>query len=281
MPSYDQLDNEPAWRAETAPPALRRLATQLESFWGDQAQTWIRGDNEHLRGYHRSRRWIKESAFCTNHSYSVTRTPGDRSGGDSNWCCALDISLPQALLSVVCRRLDQAVRARRLEKITEWYGNLGGDQRADGWDNISKIPANSDSSHLSHLHLSFDRGRANEDHRDVFEILTGEDMGEYSEPFASGRDPDGKQRAPIQWDRDVDHALIWGTSAWGENGPLPGVPTPWIVRVLDELHDKVDELSIPAPAPVDPVVLEAVVERVVRRVLGSLDGATALTQDGH
>jgi hypothetical protein len=174
MPGYDQLDDEAAWRAEAAAPGLARLTSGLQAHWPG-AQIGLRGNNVHLNGYHRSRRWIKESRHCTNRTYSVSRTAGDKSGGNDNWVCALDFGgIPQAELHAVCRRLDVAVRAGRLEKITEWYGNFGGDQRVDGWDNISDRLASSDSSHLTHLHMSFDRGRANEDHSDVLAILIGQ-----------------------------------------------------------------------------------------------------------
>lgn len=172
MPSYDQLDNEEAWRDEVAAPALAVLASRLRSHFPG-AGVWIRGDNGHLRGYHRSRRWIKTSIYSTDRTYSVSRTAGDRSGGNDNWSCGLDIQVAQSILIPMCQRLDAACRAGRLEKITEWFGNTGGDQRVDGWDNISNRVASADSSHLTHLHISFDRGRANEDHTDVYLILIG------------------------------------------------------------------------------------------------------------
>lgn len=173
MPSYDQLDNEAAWRDEFAPPALATLAAGLRAHWPG-AGVWIRGDNAHMRGYHRSRRWVKNSIYCTDRTYSVSRTAGDRSGGNENWACALDLGgIPQSELHAACRRLDEAVRAGLLEKITEWYGNFGGDDRVDGYDNIANRLASADSSHLTHLHLSFDRGRAGEDHSDLLAILTG------------------------------------------------------------------------------------------------------------
>jgi hypothetical protein len=176
MPSYSQLDGEAAWRAETAAPALVTLGQQLRRRW-PAAQIGIRGNDVHLSGYHRSRRWIKESRFSKNRTYSVSRTAGDRSGGDPNWACALDFGgISQSELHAVCKRLDSAVRAGRLEKITEWYGNFGGDDRVDGFDNIADRLASSDSSHLTHLHMSFDRGRANEDHSDVLAVLIGDDM---------------------------------------------------------------------------------------------------------
>lgn len=201
MPSYEQLDDEAAWRAEIAAPALATLASRIRGHWPG-AEVGVKGNNVHLRGYHRSRRWIKESSYCTNRTYSVSRTAGDRSGGDPNWLCALDFGgISQAELHAVCKRLDAAVRAGLLEKITEWYGNFGDDGRVDGWDNISDRLASSDSSHLYHLHMSFDRGRANEDHSDVLAILMGEDMSWeeiHSYPERGITNPNGYKMGEIQ-----------------------------------------------------------------------------------
>lgn len=176
MPSYpyDELDNEEAWRDERGAPAIMVLSSKLKAHY-NTTNVWVRGNNSHMNGYHRSRRWILTSKYCTNRTYSVTETSGNRSGGDSNWACALDLALPHNELVAACKRLDAACRAGRLEKITQWFGNLGGDSQVDGWNNITNKPASSDSSHLTHLHISFDRGRANEDHTDLFQILTGED----------------------------------------------------------------------------------------------------------
>lgn len=177
MPTLAQLQAEAAWREETIPPNLASLGARLRAHYGLTADAiGIRGNAAHLRGAHRSRRWIKTSVYCTDRSYTVSRTPGDRSGGDDSWCVGLDVTLPRAGLIKACARLDAAVRAGRLEKITEWYGNKDGDTRVDGYDNISNAVATSDDSHLWHFHLTFDRGRANDDHGDVFAILTGGSM---------------------------------------------------------------------------------------------------------
>lgn len=174
MPSYADMQSEPCYVAEVSPPALTRLANALRARFPG-AEVGQRGDNHHLNGYHRSRRWIRESRFCTNGTYSVSRTSGDKSGGDANWYTAIDIGVAADDLFAMCRRLDAAVRAGVLEKVTEWYGNFGGDDIVDGFDNIANRLASSDSSHLKHLHISFDRGRANEDHSDVLAVLVGED----------------------------------------------------------------------------------------------------------
>ena len=173
------VDEEPWWLAETVPPHLHALIVGLRAhFKAGPNDIGAKGDTNHLRGYHRSRAWVKNSPYCTNRTYSVTETPGNRSGGNANWLCAIDVGgMAQVELLAMCQRLDVAVRAGRLEKVTEWYGNLGGDDRVDGYNNIANRLASSDSSHLSHLHLSFDRGRVDEDHTDLLNILTGaEDM---------------------------------------------------------------------------------------------------------
>jgi hypothetical protein len=177
MATYAQLAAEPEWLAEYIPPTLRILCERLQAHYGlGWSHIGCKGDENHLRGYHRSRAWILNSRYCTNRTYSVSRTPGDRAGGDPNWLCAVDATLPRAELLAACKRLDAAVRGGRLEKVVEWYGNTDGDGRVDGFDNIANAIASSDSSHLWHLHMSFDRGRANEDHSDLFAIITGEDM---------------------------------------------------------------------------------------------------------
>lgn len=292
MPTYDQLDNEAAWRAEFAAPALQALSDRLRRHWPG-AEIGIRGDNKHLSGYHRSRRWIKESSFCTNRSYSVSRTSGDKSGGDPNWACAIDFGgIPQSELHAVCKRLDAAVRAGRLEKITEWYGNFGDDGRVDGYDNISNRLASSDSSHLTHLHMSFDRGRANEDHSDLLAIMIGDDMS-WQENLTAGPDGNFATFPAKDW--------LIGTNIAVWNRVLPAMTA--MAAVLDAVAKKVDldpteldTLKAAAEAGaragvaagagqlaaavasalkdelgLSPAEAEAAAERALRRVLGELD----------
>lgn len=174
MPSYAQLQSEAWWIREYQPPALADLCRRLREHYRVSAVALgSKGDNNHLNGYHRSAAWVLNSAYSTNRTYSVTETPGNRKPGDPNWLCAVDATLPSADLIAACQRLDAAVRAGRLEKVTEWYGNDDGDNRVDGYNNVANVVASSDDSHLWHLHMSFDRGRANENHDDVFAILTG------------------------------------------------------------------------------------------------------------
>lgn len=174
MPTYAELETEDCYRDEVIPPELAYLARNLRNHYELPASAvGTRGNNVHVRGYHRSRRWLLESRFARNRNYSVTDSESNQHGGNANWICALDLSLDSRRLIEACRRLDIAVRSGTLEKVAEWYGNKDGDKRVDGYDNIANKVASSDDSHLWHLHVSFLRGHANDNHADVFAVITG------------------------------------------------------------------------------------------------------------
>jgi len=199
MPTYSQLQTEVWWTREYQPPSVAELCRRLrEHYKVSSVAIGSKGDNNHLYGYHRSRAWVLNSGYCTNRSYSVSETAGNRAGGDPNWLCAVDMTIPGPELIAACQRLDAAVRAGLLEKVTEWYGNDDGDSRVDGYDNVRNVVASSDDSHLWHLHISLDRGRAGEDHSDLYEILTGED----------DMDPEVKQ-----WVKDLHYLFFTLDSA--------------------------------------------------------------------
>jgi hypothetical protein len=173
------ITDEIWWVREFVPPTMAKLRMQLLAFFQiPPVNIGIKGNTAHTRGYHRSYAWVKQSFYSTNRTYSVSETPGNRNPGNDDWLCAMDITLPADQLIPTCKRVDEAVRSGTMEKITEWYGNDDGDNRVDGYDNVRNQVASSDPSHLWHLHLSFDRGRAGEDHADLFEVLTGEDMNQ-------------------------------------------------------------------------------------------------------
>lgn len=222
MATLAQLQAEPWWSRETIPPALAKLRSRLLNHWAlPSSAIGIKGDYRHLRGYHRSREWVKNSRYATNRSYSVSETPGNRAGGDSRWIAAMDITLPRDVLLAVCRRLDSAVRSGKLEKVTEWYGNLNGDTRVDGYDNIRDRVASSDTSHLWHLHISFDRGRVNEDHTDLFNILTG-DLSAMGDIYCKQGDQGG-----------AVYELQWTLAELGfDPGPLDGIYGPRTAAAL-------------------------------------------------
>lgn len=253
MPTYEQLQAEPWWSREFAPDSMVDLRRDLLAYWKlSGSAIGIKGNNVHLRGYHRSREWVKNSAYCTNRSYSVSETAGNKSGGDSRWLAGMDITLPTTLLLEVCKRLDVAVRSGTLEKVTEWYGNLDGDTIVDGYNNIANRVASSDSSHLWHLHISLDRGRAGEDHTDLYETLTGDEMVNQIEWNTGWL----VQRGVLELQDAVD---IPPDSKLGVTG-VNDFPNPF-AKAFKTLQADVAALKArPAvqSAPVDPATLKAV-----------------------
>jgi hypothetical protein len=174
MTTAKQMREDRWYQREVTPHGLAELAHHLRVFYDvPDDNVGTRGNLIHYQGYHRSRAFVLHSPHCTDKTYSVSRTNGDHNGGDENFVSAIDIQVPRAELLAMCKRLDAAIRAGKLEKVTEWYGNLGGDERVDGYDNISNRLASSDKSHLEHLHMSIDRGHADDDHSDLFTVLTG------------------------------------------------------------------------------------------------------------
>jgi hypothetical protein len=97
-------------------------------------------------------------------------------GGDARWYAAMDAT-PSSVTTLIdmCKRLDAAMRADTLSQVREWYGNVDGDQVVDGWDDVAHKAATSDTSHLWHLHISFYRARADDDHTALLRVLTGDD----------------------------------------------------------------------------------------------------------
>lgn len=183
MVTYAQLETEAVYRDETIPVELAYLMRNIRNhFELSSGAIGSRGDNNHLSGYHRSRNWVTKSKFATRRGYSVTDSPLNAKGGNGNWICAIDISAPARILLPMCKRLDVAVRAGKLEKVAEWYGNTNGDKRVDGYDNIDNEVATSGASHLTHLHISLIRSRANENHTDLFAVLTGVGWNEPKPP---------------------------------------------------------------------------------------------------
>lgn len=178
MPTYAQLESEPAWRLEKVTPAMKEFgATMRAAFPG--TEVWFKGDNAHLYGGHRSLRWIRTSRFCDNRSYTASH-PDDVNGVDVDVITAFDFAAPRAVLIPVCQRLDAAARAGEIEELWEWYGNSNGDRIVDGWNNWLDKPASSDPSHLEHAHGTARRKHANNFNfwRRLASIMIGDDMFE-------------------------------------------------------------------------------------------------------
>lgn len=261
MPTMAQLEADIWWPREINAPGLVKLGTALCLFYDlPPSSIGIRGDGSagHLRGYHRSRGFLINSQWATNRTYSVTETAGNRGGGDNRWCCALDFTCPTSVLLPVCKRLDAAVRAGELEKVTEWYGNLDGDTRVDGYNNIENRVASSDSSHLWHLHMSFDRGRAGDDHTDVFNILTqGGTMALW--------EPSIHEAVNAIVNGSVDKGYITGDEGLSEPGGSVGPARAHNLRTINERLDVL--LARPTSSVVlSPADIEALAVQIAARV---------------
>lgn len=173
MPTYAQLGKEPAWIAEFAPPNLAEFYRWLRMFYGLGAQAiGGKGDNNHLRGYHRSRAWILTSVYSKSGTADYSIQHELDKGGDDDWLSALDMTVPAEKLYAACRRLDAAVRAGLLPQVREWYGSFDG-KTVVGYDTAKGRAASSDTSHLWHLHISLYRSRANDDHTLLYQTITG------------------------------------------------------------------------------------------------------------
>lgn len=276
MPTLAQLQDEPYWRAEVVTPAMSWLATRLCARYNRPAYAaGVKGDEFHLRGAHRSRSWILRSVYCTNRSYTVTHP--DDLAGDENWCAGLDFNPGSTeTLVAICRRLDAAARAGRIEEVSEWYGNVDGDAVVDGWNNVLNRAATSDSSHLWHLHVTVKRRWANDAAvmQRLYEILTGDEMLQDERTAVLNT-----YRAQQYMDGRL-HAITFGLDEVADHSAFlsDGEPV-WIVQQVKAIAAKVAALAAPAPAPVDVEALaaalkphiEAAAEAAVRKVLGSVD----------
>lgn len=156
MPTYTQLRTEWYFDAEVLTPEMDWLCDELAAgLMIPRVNVGAKGDNLHLNGGHRSQHWILNSRFCTNRTYTVW-------GGlppDLMHCLgAIDITpRDREQMLLISQRIDAASRAGLIEEVVAWYGNTNNDTRVDGWDNIRNVVATSDSSHLWHLHLTFNR----------------------------------------------------------------------------------------------------------------------------
>jgi hypothetical protein len=147
---------DPYYRNEVVPQALlnarARIATGLRL---PLMRIGTKGNEVHYNGFHRSQQFVLKSPYSTNRRYSVFN---GLSAMQSRYIAALDISpYSKEQLLWLCKNLDRATRSGQCEVIVAWYGNVNGDRRVDGYDNVQNVVASSDLSHLTHAHLSLDR----------------------------------------------------------------------------------------------------------------------------
>lgn len=193
MATAAQLHAEVWWGREITTDELDWLADTLCERTGQpRTAAGTKGNEVHLRGGHRSQEWIKKSAYCTNRTYT---TQAGLTETQARHIAALDFTPGSPELMIAqCKRLMAAMKAGELDEVVELYGNVDGDQIVDGWDNIRDRAATSDSSHLWHWHLTFDRryltNRALMER--ILAIVMGDDMPTLQEFWAT----DGLVPAP-------------------------------------------------------------------------------------
>jgi len=161
MPTQRQLEAESYWAREIVTPELDWLGDELCRRTGRPATAFgSKGNAAHLNGGHRSQEWILHSQYCTNRTYTVQPgltaeqlrhiAAGDWTPGD--WGTPAN----RALMVVQTGRLIAAAKAGRLVGVRQIIGTLDG-HTVIGYDVATGQTFASDSSHLDHWHLTFDR----------------------------------------------------------------------------------------------------------------------------
>lgn len=161
MPTYEALRAErprgiAVWNREIVTPEMTHAISLMANGLNLPVNRFgTRGDNKHVYGSHRSQEWIELSRFCT--SRSNTWQAG-LSSEQRRHIAGIDIGpFKKEQLLFICRNLDKAVRSGNFEEIRAFYGNINGDSRVDGYNNIENRLASADLSHLTHAHLTLDR----------------------------------------------------------------------------------------------------------------------------
>lgn len=160
-PTRTQLEAEVWWGREVSTPELYFLEAELCTRAGKPiTRAGGKGDIRHLSGGHRSQEWLLNSIWCTNHTYTVQ--PG-MTGEMLRWIGAYDW-IPGEWGSAANRKAVAAATARIIAEmklgllpgLRQVLGTLDGVTPV-GYDNVSGNTLHPDSSHLDHVHLTFDR----------------------------------------------------------------------------------------------------------------------------
>ncbi len=156
MPTLEQLQQESVWRDERVPNSLQEArALLLDHYDWPNWRIGTIGDHKHTKGSHRSRNWIRFSRHCTNRTYSVSETWGNRNGGNGNEIAGMDIITNE----VHVRQIDARLRTAKAQGKIPFV-----------WQIILE-------SGPWHNHIGFDRGALNFDPRILFDVITGASNG--------------------------------------------------------------------------------------------------------
>lgn len=258
MPSYAELEQEPWWNREVVTGPLDWLGDRLCAHYG-RARTaaGVKGNDVHLKGAHRSQEWILNSVWCTSRTYTVQAgltawqlrllagfdfTPDDW-GSTAN----------RQLVAEHTRRLVDAAKAGRLSGVVEIGGTLDG-RNPFGWHVVRGVQLSFDSSHVDHLHLTFDR-RAVESQavvENVFHTMIGDDM--YEQPDRNTATADTWRLLTILENLPAAEYQLAGEPTRRSEPNLLGALLNRVEATLKRLEDRPPVQS----APVDPATLKAV-----------------------
>lgn len=282
MATLLQLRAEPYWAREVVTPELDWLGDELCRLTGrPRVAAGTKGDVNHLRGAHRSQEWLRLSRYCVNRSYTVQ--PGLTAAQDRH-VAGFDFT-PGSTNQMIaqCKRLMAAVKGGRLDEVREFYGNVDGDHVVDGWDNLRDRAATSDASHLWHWHISFDRRQLT--NRGLMERIVRIALG-LSEPTVEVPvTQPAHQKVELVDATNNALAETWAASVAlrdgrpvGKAGNHPGGPhalTTAVAALTASLTEVKTMLAGLAQTPPGTVTIDdEQLESVIRRVLGSLDGAS-------
>ena len=153
MVSLKDLQGEAVWRSERVPQGIAALRNDLLEFfqWPDWRIGTI-GDEHHLKGYHRSRDWIQQSRYCSDRSYSVNESEGNRHGGKGYHIAGMDLVTNEVHARGIVARLQTAKATGAIRSLREIKLESG------PW----------------HVHLGFDRETSNANHHDLFMLISNQ-----------------------------------------------------------------------------------------------------------
>jgi hypothetical protein len=242
---------------EREPAAVRELWNLIDVGIPRAQLLGIVGNPEtHFFGYHRSRDWDIEFGEDGANDYSVLLPQDKRGAGDC--ASALDVGLPADLMKTVSERLLAAGQDDdpRLHAMREFFGTVDG-VRVIGWDRhnpndaFNNTTTTSDSSHLTHIHLSFYRKFAED--FDALEPIASVMTGEEDMPTA-------EEIAEAVWGQVLsDGERQQPASSWLKQSRNLSEPSRIADLVVAELPD--------APEGLTKAQVKAAVETAVRRAL--------------
>lgn len=289
MATLAQLRSEPWWDREIVTVELDWLGDELCRRTGRPRGAFgSKGNTAHLKGAHRSQEWILNSRFCTSRTSTVqsglTATQARHiAGGDftpGDWGTATN----RALMVEQTTRLRNALVRGQLAGVTQVIGTLNGrtvvGTRPDG------STFSSDDSHLEHWHLTFDRRRCAD--RSVMERVLAVALGEDDDMGTLEGDQAKMLEATNERVRALAQMVETITTGWSSNPTgeeqVPGATAlkglAGLGPVLNSIVVQVGRLAADVaelkarPAPGTVVVTDEQLERVLRKIYGSVDGAS-------